>query len=130
MSTLSPRKPILGEKLIARKLQRHPAPAKYITRNVVVSKVGRKYFETKYEPDEWGKSYDHGRFLVETWSSACHNDSYNRPTQLFSNEQEMADYVEKFELASALGEHFRGWGDPWGKLSLEQLRAISVIVKS
>ena len=85
--------------------------------NCSVSKVGRKYFTVKSDPEHISSG---ARFHNDTWNEDCNT---NYPLTLYENEQEYSEKIEKDKLESEMRYFFT-----YNKISLDQLRRIKKII--
>lgn len=107
------RKPVVGETLYLvwigdRRYKRD-------NKEVIVTKVGRKYFEVSGEDcqffiDTWMEKYQYGRADWKIWETK----------QLYEEYEELAKLNYMFK------SFFDGWGEP--KITLDQARRIKAIL--
>ena len=108
------RKPILNETLFLERCRnwRHEGPLI----QVIVSKVGRKYFTCKMD---WREI----QFHLDSWRQVT---EYSPDCLLYETEQEHSDLREKERLAALLRQEFNYYGS--SPFSLETLRQIKEII--
>lgn len=117
------RKPVLGETLLAYHAGR--TRDQDTVTEVEVSKVGRKYFETRYQSG--GHTYSFGQFLVADWSIATWR---SRAVSLLAESQEEVDrFVEAITLRNELYPVVSRYGFI-DKLSLTQLRKLKELIQA
>lgn len=117
----------VGDILIAREIKRHPHQAEVF--ELIVSKVGRKYFEVEreYGEEPTKRRYRFGQLLVEDWKWADSNARVNRPVSIYLTRDEMEESLATNALRDDLLKWARGW-NPIDQLTTEQVRAIHEIV--
>lgn len=84
-------------------------------KEVKISKVGRKYFET----------FGYGKFFIDTLKQ--NNGNYLPNYVAYTNNQDILDENECLEIYSFIDRYFRY---DWGGLSLEKMRQIKDIIQS
>ena len=112
------RKPVVGETLYSLNVGNLARNKQQVLTPVVVSKVGRKYFEA-------GKGYAAIKYRIEDW---IQHTEYCINSCLYENEQDWLDEKEKNNIWIKCRTVFSSYG-PRG-LSLDKLKRIEAIMEA
>lgn len=120
------RKPILGEKLIARC---YYFGGRHRDTGIIVSKVGRIYWEAETEDAE-GRRRFYGKFTIGRWTWADFNAQANAPVFIAESMQQLLDHEESRQIRAELFSAVHNNWNLFESFDLETLRQLkSILVK-
>ena len=116
------RKPILHETLYSLNVGNAARRVEQVLTEVVVVKVGRKYFTTS--PKDSVRAWQEEIYHIDTWREKT---DYSANSRLYESEQEYRDEQESSMLCNSIGKAFEYRRNSLG-VSLDGLRKISEIL--